>query len=68
MKTLPTKDWTWEAGAPAVVHVTYEGKKYVLRLNMAVLGVLVADGLGNNPELPNFGVQSGNVMSIELET
>jgi len=55
-----------DAGDPVVVSVTHKGQRYKLRLQMSILGVVVVAGDGPGG-MPNFVVQSGNVMSIEKD-
>jgi hypothetical protein len=55
-----------EAAEPVTIVVTYQGHRYRLRLAVSVLGVSVIPGvLDPNTGLPQFAVQSGNIMSIE---
>ena len=64
----PRIPFTIEAGDPVVITVTYKGQRYKLRLQTSVLGVIVAPGEGGGPGIPNFAIQSGNVMLIEKDT
>ena len=56
-----------EAGLAHIIHATYQGKKYEIRLNLSVLGLYIAPGQGTNPSQPNFSVQAGSVLMIEAE-
>lgn len=56
-----------ESGDPAVVTVTYNKQRYKLRIQLSVLAVTVGHGEAQGG-MPNFLVQSGNIMSIEKDT
>jgi hypothetical protein len=62
----PSIPFKVETGDPTIIRVTYQGHKYILRLNQAVLAVFVGPGLAPDGN-PNFGIQSGNVLGIQKD-
>lgn len=63
-KVLPLKV---EHGDPLLVHVEYNGERFLLRLTTTVLAVWPAGGPPGPDGIPRFNVQMAPVMVITKE-
>lgn len=54
-----------ESGAPVVLRTTYKNKRYLLKLNVSVMGVSVDESQEGPGGLPVFNVNAAPVMAVE---